>query len=170
MRTNGGRIDAVKRAALLFALAVLAGCYTYVVLPGDVRYESVSPPYVLQIVNRTGAPFSVEPSAYGRDQGFSARSVADGAGFGLLMQVRRFRVGERDRTGAHQVLDGPYLAQEGSNTAVIRIRQGELRFITIDLESEQWFAARTTREPAAPSLRIELRNFEPRRWFPTGPP
>ena len=170
MRTCLHRIEAAKRAALLFALVVLAGCYTYVLLPGDVRYETVSPPYVLQIMNRTGRTFSVEPSAYGKEKGFTARSVAADASLGVLLQVRRFRVGEKDGTGAHQVLDGPYIAQQGSDTAVIRVRHDELHFITIDLESQNWFAARATSEPVAVTLKIELTDFQSKRWFITGPP
>jgi len=163
-------MERARRAVLLFALAVLAGCYTYVQLPADVRYETVSPPRVLQIVNRTGRPFSVEPSAYGKQQGFSAQSIDDGGSFDVLLQVRRFRVSDGDRTGSHQVLNGPYIAQEGTNTAVIRIRHGELHFITIDLESDGWFVPQTTSAPAVAPLRIELKSFEPKRWFPTGPP
>ena len=64
---------------------------------------------------------SVEPSAYGKEKGFTTRSVAADASLEVLLQVRRFRVGEKDGTGAHQVLDGPYIAQQGSDTAVISL-------------------------------------------------
>jgi hypothetical protein len=155
-------------ARILFAaalLATLAGCYTYVLLPGEVTYEKVSPAYVLHIVNRTGTAFSIEPSAYGQEKGFPVQPVANGAGFDVLMQVRSFRLGERDRIGGHQVFDGPYIAQEGASTAVIRIRHRELYLLTVDLESDLWFAARTSAAP----LELALDNFEPKRWFRTGP-
>ena len=170
MSTTGRHIAEARWAALLLVLALLAGCYTYVFLPGEVSYETVSPPYVLQIVNRTGGPFSVEPSAYGNEKGFAPQRVPEGASFDVLMQVRRFRIGDRDRTGAHQVLDGPYIAQQGANTAVIRLRHNELYFLAIDLESERWFAARATSEPVASPLTIEIESFEPKRWLLTGPP
>lgn len=153
----------------LVLLATLAGCYTYVFLPGEVRHEKVSPAYILQIVNRTGTAFSVEPSAYGLEKGFPVEAVADGARFEILLQVRSFRIGGRDRVGGHQVLDGPYIAQDGANTAVIRVRHSELYLLTIDLESDTWFAPRNVPPTTAP-LELELGNFEPQRRFRSGPP
>ena len=150
-------------------LATLAGCYTYVYLPGEVSYEKVSPAYVLRIANRTGSAFSIEPSAYGEEKGFSVQPVVNGASFDVLMQVRSFRVGERDRVGGHQVLDGPYIAQESANTAVVRVRHGELYLFTIDLENEKWFSPSTASTSTPPSLKVEIENFEPKRWFRAGP-
>jgi hypothetical protein len=172
VRARTGSAAKARWAGFLSAvalLATLAGCYTYVFLPGEVSYEKVSPAYVLQVVNRTGNAFSVEPSTYGNEKGFPVQTVSDGASFDVLMQVRSFRVGDRDRVGGHQVVDGPYTAQEGANTAVIRIRHRELHLLTIDLESNRWFAPRTGATPTATPLRLELRNFEPKRWFRTGP-
>jgi hypothetical protein len=157
----------------LFAAALLAtlgGCYTYVFLPGEVSYEKVSPAHVLRIVNRTGNAFAVEPSAYGEEKGFPVQPVVNGASFDVLIQVRSFRVGKRDRVGGHQVLDGPYIAQEGANTAVVRVRHRELYLLTIDLESEKWFSPRAAATPTATPLKLELeKNFEPKRWFRAGP-
>ena len=172
--TPARALSAVKAewARFLFAaalLATLAGCYTYVLLPGEVSYEKVSLAYVLHIVNRTGNAFSIEPSAYGSENGFPVQPVADGASFDVLMQVRSFRLGERDRVGGHQVLDGPYVAQEGANTAVIRVRHRELYLLTIDLESDRWFTARTSATPTAAPLELKLENFEPKRWLRAGP-
>jgi hypothetical protein len=95
--------------------------------------------------------------------------VVNGASFDVLMQVRSFRVAERDHVGGHQVLDGPYIAQEGANTAVIRVRHRELYLLTIDLESDRWFAARMSATPTAAPLELALENFEPKRWFRAGP-
>ena len=53
---------------------------------------------------------------------------------------------------------------------MIRVRHDELHFITIDLESQNWFAARATSEPVAVPLKIELKDFQSKRWFITGPP
>lgn len=172
--TPARALSAVKAewARFLFAaalLATLAGCYTYVLLPGEVTYEKVSPAYVLHIVNRTGNAFSIEPSAYGEEKGFPVQPVADGASFDLLIQVRAFRVGERDRIGGHQVFDGPYIAQEGANTAVIRIRHRELYLLAIDLESEKWFSPRTASTATPPPLKLEIENLDSRRWFRAGP-
>ncbi len=154
----------------LVLLGALAGCYTYVILPGEVKHENVSAPFVLHIVNRSGNVFAVEPSRFGEDNGFAAQSVAPDASFDVLLQVRKFRIGDRDRVGGHQVLDGPYVAQDGPNTAVIRVRHSELYPLTIDLESDRWFAAQTSSSPAAIQLPVVLENFAPKRWFPSGPP
>jgi len=158
-------------ARFVFALALLApiaGCYTYVLLPGEVSHEKVSPAYVLQIVNRTGNAFAVEPSAHGEEKGFPVQPVANGASFEVPMQVRRFRVGEGDRVGGRQVLDGPYIAQEGANSAVVRVRHSELYLLTIDLESDNWFNGSPGAAPMP--LKLELENFQPKRWFRSGPP
>ena len=171
-RANPRFAARAKWAQFLLAaalLATLAGCYTYVYLPGEVSYEKVSPAYVLRIANRTGSAFSIEPSAYGEEKGFPVQPVVNGASFAVLMQVRSFRVGERDRVGGHQVLDGPYIAQESANTAVVRVRHGELYLLTIDLESEKWFSPRTASTSTPPSLTVEIENFEPKRWFRAGP-
>lgn len=166
--------EAIKRAArfisALALVAALAGCYKYVFLPGEVKYETVSPPYVVQLANRTGRPFTVEPSEFGRYKKFSGQLVPDGGSFDLLMQIRKFRVTESDITGAQQIMDAPYIEQEGGNSAVIRVRHAELSTQTIDLDSARWLAPResTTAQPAP--LIIELRDFAPRRWFLNGPP
>ena len=85
------------------ALLALTACTTYVVLPGDVGYEKVSPPYVLTVENATGQALTVAPSAFGRVKGYAPLAVPAGATFDLLVQVRRFRIGKDDRVGGHQV-------------------------------------------------------------------
>lgn len=166
--------EAIKRAArYLFALALaaaLAGCYRYVLLPGEVTHEAMSPPYVLQLANRTGRPFTVEPSEFGRNRKFPVQSVPEGGSFELLMQVRKFRVTAGDTTGAQQVVDAPYIEQMGANTAVIRARDSIERELTIDLESPKWLALRESATVPPPPLRMEIRDFAPRRWFLDGPP
>lgn len=163
-----------RRAAqllLAFAfVAVLSGCYKYVLLPGEVKYETVSPPYVLQLVNATGRPFVVECIKFCDEPGTGNRTVADGGSFELLMQIRKFRVTETDTTGAHQVMDAPYIYQDGSNTAVIRVRHTALHELTVDLESPKWFAPRESETPQPASLRLDLHDFSARRWFRDGPP
>ena len=167
--------ETIKRAArYLFALALaaaLAGCYKYVFLPGEVQYETVSPPYVLQVANRTGRPFTVEPSEFGRARKLPSQPVPDGGSFELLMQVRKFRVAGSDITGAHQVMDAPYIEQAvGGNTAVIVVRDPIARDLTVDLESPKWLAPREISTAQPPPLRMEIRDFAPRRWFIDGPP
>jgi hypothetical protein len=152
----------------LALLATLAGCYTYVFLSGEVSHEKVSPAYVLQIVNRTGNAFAIEPSVYGEEKGFPVQPIAAGASFEVPMQFRRFRIGERDGVGGRQVLDGPYIAQEGASSAVIRVRHIELYLLTIDLENDSWFNGGPDAAPMP--LKLELENFEPKRWFRSGPP
>ena len=154
----------------LWYLLSLAGCYTYVVLPGEVTYEKVSPPYVLQILNRTGSDFSVEPTSFGRKENLPVQKVGNGASFEVLMQVRGFRVGKNDRVGSHQVLDGPYITQDGSNTAVIILRHSEKYDVVIDLESEKWLESRSGPTPSPTVLKMEIENFTPKRWFRAGPP
>ena len=161
-----------KAAQLLLALALVAAltsCYKYVILPGEVSYEATSPPYVLQLANRTGRPFVVECVKFCDSKGTGNQAVADGGTFELLMQVRKFRVNATDITGAHQVMDAPYIYQDGSNTAVVRVRHASLHELTIDLESGKWFARRESATPQPDPLRIELRDFSPRRWFLDGP-
>ena len=156
-----------RRAALVSLVALIAGCYNYVALPGETRYERVSPVYALQIVNHTGADFAIEPSDYGREKGFASQPVTNGASFSMPLQLRSFYVTGQDATGGRQVIDAPYIAQAGSNTAVVRIRQAELFMLTVDLESDRWVAAR---DAANTVLKIELRDFSPKRWFTEGPP
>lgn len=156
-----------KWVALASLVALIAGCYNYVALPGETRYERVSPVYALEIVNRTGVDFAIEPSDYGKDKRFASQPVADGASFPMPLQLRSFYVNEQDAMESHQVIDAPYIAQAGANTAVIRIRHAEQYLLTIDLESERWFVAR---DPASAVLKIELRDFSPKRWFTEGPP
>jgi hypothetical protein len=165
---SAARARWVRFVLALVLLATIAGCYTYVDLPGEVSHEELSPAYVLQIVNRTGNRFAIEPSAYGGEKGFPVQPVADGASFEVPMQVRRFRIGERDGVGGRQMLDGPYIAQEGASSAVIRVRHSELYLLTIDLENDNWFNGR--RDAAPMPLKLELENFEPKRWFRSGPP
>lgn len=166
--------EAIKRAArfvsALALVAALAGCYKYVFLPGEVQYETVSPPYVLQIANRTGRPFTVEPSEFGRNRKFSGQLVPDGGSFELLMQIRKFRVTGGDITGAQQVMDAPYIEQEGANTAVINVRHAGLSTQSVDLDSPRWLAPRESATAQPAPLIIELRDFTPRRWFLNGPP
>ena len=166
-------LRSARYALLVFALAFIAtlhGCYKYVVLLGDVKYEAVSPPYVLQLVNKTGAPFVVECVRFCDTPATGHRQVAAGASFELMMQVRKFRVAGTDITGSNQVLDAPYISQDGSNTAVVRVRHVALYELTVDLESPKWFAPRESASAQLPPLRVELREFTPRRWFLDGPP
>lgn len=162
---------AKRSLALVLALcaATIAGCYTYVSLPGEVREERLSPPYALQVLNSTGSPFSIEPSSFGRRNGFPAQPVANGESFEIRMQIRAFRVGATDRTGARQVLDAPYIAQEGGNTAVIRVRQNALHPIKIDLDSDRWFSSDSPPMNGVVPLRMDVKDFGPKRWFLSGP-
>ena len=76
-----------RRAALVSLVALIAGCYNYVALPGETRYERVSPVYALQIVNHTGADFAIEPSDYGREKGFASQPVTNGASFSMPKRI-----------------------------------------------------------------------------------
>jgi hypothetical protein len=155
----------------LACVAVLQGCYKYVVLPGETTYEAVSPPYLLRIVNGTGAPFVVEcvPQFCGKP-GVSNQTVGAGGSFELLMLVRRFRVAASDLTGSNQLLDAPYIFQDGAATGVVRVRHGGvLHELTVDLVSPKWTAQRAAEGGALP-LPIELQDFNPKRWFIGGPP
>lgn len=156
-------------ALLLAALLALGGCTTYVVLPGDVHYEKVSAPYVVTVENATGREFSVAPSGFGRDRGLGAIVVPPGGAFDLLLQVRRFRIGNDDRVGGHQVLNSPYLEQDGANTAVAKLRHAEPHDLLIDLESERWFDAQESDTAQAIPVRIRLADFRPVRWLRNGP-
>ena len=158
-----------RQGLLVAALLALAACTTYVVLPGDVGYEKVSPPYVLTVENATGQALTVAPSAFGRLKGYVPLAVPDGATFELLVQVRRFRIGKDDRVGGHQVLNSPYLEQDGANTAVARLRHAEPHDLVVDIESERWFDARESATAQAIPLRIRLVDFRPARWLRDGP-
>jgi len=154
---------------LVAAMLMLAACTTYVVLPGEVDYEKVSPPYVLTVENATGRAVTVEPSAFGRNQGFAPQVVPAGGSFNLLLQVRRFRIGNQDRVGGHQVLDSPYLEQDGANTAVARLRHAEPYDLVIDIESERWFDPQESSVAKAVPVRLRLADFRPARWLRDGP-
>ena len=157
--------------AALAGAALLQGCYKYVVLPGETTYEAVSPPYLLRIVNQTGAPFVVEcvPQFCGKP-GVGNQAIGAGGSFELLVLVRRFRVAAGDLTGANQLLDAPYIVQDGAATGVVRLRHGGvLHEMTVDLASDKWTAQRAFEGGAVP-LRIELQDFNPKRWFIGGPP
>ena len=156
-------------ALLLAALLALGACTKYVVLPGDVHYEKVSAPYVVTVENATGRAFTVSPSEFGRDRGLGAIAVPPGGSFDLLVQVRRFRVGNEDRVGGHQVLNSPYLEQDGANTAVARLRHDEPHDLVLDIESERWFDPQESDAAQAIPVRIRLVDFRPMRWLRNGP-
>ncbi|EXI69159.1 MAG: hypothetical protein AW08_00366 [Candidatus Accumulibacter adjunctus] len=166
MNTSACRLSWCRLHVLLVtALLALAACTNHVPLPGSVRYGAVSPSYTVLVENATGGATTVLPSEFGRAKGFPQKVLPSGDSLALSLQVRRFGVGSDDHVGSHQVLDSPYLDQDGANTAVARLRHAdELYELVIDLESERWFDALTASTAQATTLPIRLTDFRSSRW------
>ncbi len=153
---------------LLFALAA-AGCTSYVVLPVDVRYEKVSPPYVVTFVNETGAPFDVRPSASGAQAGYANVAVLPGEKFSAILQLRQFTVGAGSSVRGAQVLDSPFFEHSPPDKAEIRFLQRDPHSLLVAIRHPSWFEpyAQTTTAPM--ELIVPVKAFSLRPLFPRGP-
>ena len=157
-------------ALALFALSLaIGGCVRYVFLPVDVAYHKLSPPYVLNFVNETGAAFEVRPSSTGAGAGLANVHVPPGESFKAILQLRSFTVGAGSSVPGVQVVDGPYFEQVPPDKAEIRFVQGDPRSIFISLQAPSWFDQYEQPDAAPMELVVALRGFTLVPLFPRGP-
>lgn len=153
---------------LFFALGA-AGCTSYVVLPVDVRYEKVSPPYVVTFVNETGAMFEVRPSESGRQAGHANVAVAPGGRFSAILQLRQFTVGAGSSVPGAQVLDSPFFMHSPPDKAEIRFVQGDPRSLLVALRHPGWFEPYAQPTTTPRELIVPVKAFSLSPMFARGP-
>lgn len=161
----------LERAILVVVTAVtLAACHEAIVLPVATRQVEVSPVYEIDVRNRTGEVLTLLPSELGRARGFAEETLPDGAVWRVLLQLRRFKVGNA-ATGilSAEPVPEPYLdAGDGPDSAVVDLRapdQADCR-VRIDLASPRWFEGRSSN---APPLSLVLTSCSLDRHFRQGP-
>jgi len=155
--------------ALLALAAALAACRSYVFLPVDVAYEKLSPPYVVSIVNDTGAPLEVLPSSTGTRAGYAGVRVPAGGSFKAILQLRSVSVGAGSSVAGAQVLDNPYFEHAPPDKAEMRLKQGDPHSLLIAIHDPSWFSEYQKSEAAPIELVIPLRRFSRAPLFPQGP-
>ncbi len=155
-------------ALLAFAVAISA-CKTYVFLPIDVSYEQLSPPYVVRIVNETGAPFYVRPSSTGTRAGYATVRVQPAESFKAILQLRRFTVGTGSSVPGAQVLDNPYFEHSPPDMAELRFTQSDPHSLLISIQSPTWFDKYVKSDAMPDELVVSLREFSRTPLFPRGP-
>jgi hypothetical protein len=155
--------------ALLALVLAVAGCKSYGFMPVDVAYGRLSPPYLVRLVNDTGAPFEVQPSKTGTVAGYAAIRVPPGDSFLTLLQLRRFTVGSGSSVRGAQVLDHPYFEHSSPDMAELRLRQDEPHAVLISIRHASWFEGYTRQEATPLELVVAVREFSRRPLFPRGP-
>ncbi len=155
--------------ALIAIAATVTACRSYVYMPVDVTYEKLSPPYVVSIVNDTGAPFDVLPSSTGKRAGFPAVRVAPGGNFRAILQLRRFTVGAGSQVPGAQVLDNPYFEHAPPNQAELRLMQNDPHSLLIAVRHPAWFDEYVSQHATPPELMVPLREFSRAPLFQRGP-
>jgi len=167
------RAATLRRAVTTFALlalaATIAACKSYVFLPVDVVYEKLSPPYVVSIVNDTGAPFDVLPSSTGKRAGYATARVQPGEKFKVILQLRRFTVGAGSSVAGAQVLDNPYFEHAPPDKAELRLVQADPYSLFIAIQHPSWFDEYVKSDAAPVELVVHLREFSRVPLFPKGP-
>ncbi len=123
-----------------------------------------SPRWVVRLVNRTSAPFTVMPTSRGQRDGFGPRTLAPGQGLEVTFNVCAYAVAECQLDG-RQVINGPYIDQAGADLAKIRIAGDEVRSPCLSLRHDAWLAGPTS---AAPLL-LEVDGVRRTPWFGRGP-
>lgn len=173
IRSRWPRTKALRLALARFALFALAttlvACRSYVFLPVDVAYEKLSPPYVVSVVNDTGAAFEVLPSSAGARTGYASVSVPAGGSFKAILQLRSVRVGAGTSIAGAQVLDNPYFEQAPPDKAEMRLKQADPHSLLIAIHDPSWFGEYENSAAAPLELFIPLQKFSRRAFFPQGP-
>lgn len=160
---------AVATFVLLALAATIAACKSYVFIPVDVTYEKLSPPYVVSIVNATGAPFDVLPSSTGKRAGYATIRVPPGQSFKAILQLRRFTVGAESTVPGAQVLDNPYFEHSPPDRAELRLVQNDPHSLLIAIRHPSWFDEYVRPDARPVELAVQLREFSRNPLFPRGP-
>jgi hypothetical protein len=155
-------------------MAVVSGCYRYVVFPVNTKVEALSVAYVLRITNDTGGEIHIRPNSTGESKGFTADALPRGQSFDSPLQLRKLKVGTDVETPTHEVVSSAYIEMAGQpNVARIIVEYGagfsEVYDLDIDLENEHWFDTWELSKPEPKTLIIKLTDFSKSRWFRGGP-